>query len=567
MDRVTVAATLREIAQLVRLGRGDPFRAGAFERGARVVETLAVDLAELAREGRLTELPGIGPALARTIRELLETGQSQFLAELRAQLPPGAMELAQVVNLPRMTLLHDALGVRSLADLEAACAAGRVRTVKGFGAKTERRLLEAIRSLSHREDELHLHEATAAAESLLAYVRAHPAVAEADVAGDLRRRRETVSRLDVVVASRDTRAVVEHVVRYPLVASVLAQGVSDARVRLAGGVAVSVRVARPRAFPWAVLRATGSAAHLARLEERARAAGIVFRADSPSRAGRPLPVRSEGDAYRHLGLPWIPPELREDAGEIEAAAAGELDAPLVTLADIQGSVHCHTDYSDGQHSVEEMARGAEARGMRYVTITDHSPSAFYAGGVGLDRLARQWEEIARVQARVGIRLLRGTECDILRDGALDYPDSVLEQLDIVIASVHQRHRMTAEQMTERLLTAMRHPRFKVWGHALGRYLLSRPPIACDVERVLDAATESRVAIEINGDPYRLDMEPRWIREARRRGLRFVISSDAHSVAALDNVRWGVDMARRGWVRPGEVLNTLGPAEFRAAVRP
>jgi DNA polymerase (family 10) len=230
-------------------------------------------------------------------------------------------------------------------------------------------------------------------------------------------------------------------------------------------------------------------------------------------------------------------------------------------------VHCHTDYSDGRHTVEQMARGAEARGMRYMTITDHSPSAFYAGGVSVDRLERQWEEIARVQERVSIRLLRGTECDILRDGALDYPDPVLEQLDIVIASVHQRYRMTAAEMTERLVAAMRHPRFKVWGHALGRYLLSRPALACDVERVLDVAAESRVAIEINGDPYRLDMEPRWVREARRRGLRFVISSDAHSVAALDNVRWGVDMARRGWLQPDEVLNTRDLAGFRSAVRP
>jgi DNA polymerase (family 10) len=449
--------------------------------------------------------------------------------------------------------------------------AGQVRTVKGFGPKTERRILEAIGSLSRGEDApLHLHEATAAGESLLAHVRVHPAVVAAELAGELRRRTETVVRLDVVAAAADPGAVVEHVTRYPLVASVIEQDPSGTLVRLAGtpvAPVAKVHVAPPRAYPWALHRVTGSAAHLARLEEHARERGIDLRPTGLFRAGRPLAVRDEADVYRRLGLPWIPPELREDAGEVEAAAAGRLAPRLVALADIQGLVHCHTDYSDGRHTIEQMARGAEARGMRYMTITDHSPSAFYAGGVSVDRLERQWEEIARVQERVSIRLLRGTECDILRDGALDYPDPVLEQLDIVIASVHQRYRMTAAEMTERLVAAMRHPRFKVWGHALGRYLLSRPALACDVERVLDVAAESRVAIEINGDPYRLDMEPRWVREARRRGLRFVISSDAHSVAALDNVRWGVDMARRGWLGPDEVLNTRDLAGFRSAVRP
>jgi DNA polymerase (family 10) len=567
MDRLEVAARLREIAHLIRIGGGDRFRARAYEGGARALETLPEDLAAVAREGRLTKVPGIGPALARTIRELLETGQSRVLAELRGALPPGAMELAQVLSVPRMVALHETLGITTLAELEAACVAGRVRTVKGFGAKTEGRIREAIAALSRPGDEVHLHEAMAAAEGVLAYVRAHPAVDAAEAAGDLRRRTETVTRVDLVVASRDPGAVVEHVCRHPLVASVLERGSADARIRLAGGLDLEIVIVGSAAYPWALHRATGSAGHVARLDERAGALGLRAGPAGLSRAGRALPVRREADVYRHLGLAWVPPELREDAGEVEAAAAGELEPHLVRREDVQGLVHCHTVYSDGRHTVEQMARGAEARGMRYLTITDHSASAFYAGGLSIDRLERQWEEIARVQETVEIRILRGTECDILRDGALDYPDSVLDRLDVVIASVHQRYRMTSAQMTARLEAAMRHPRFKIWGHALGRYLLSRPPIDCDVERILAAAAESRAAIEINGDPYRLDMEPRWIRAARRRGLRFVISSDAHSVAALDNVRWGVDMARRGWLRADEVLNTLGPAEFQAAVRP
>jgi DNA polymerase (family X) len=240
---------------------------------------------------------------------------------------------------------------------------------------------------------------------------------------------------------------------------------------------------------------------------------------------------------------------------------------LITLVDLRGMVHCHTTYSDGKDSVEAMARAAEALGMQYLTITDHSVTASYARGLSLDRLRRQWDEIARVQEKVTVRLLRGTESDILADGSLDYPDGILEQLDVVIASIHHRHRMDAQQMTRRIVTAMRHPCFKIWGHALGRYVLRRPPIDCDVEEILDAMTTARAAIEVNGDPHRLDMEPRWIREARRRGLKFVVSSDAHSVADLSYLRWGVDMARRGWLTRQDVLNTLDLDAFQAAVRP
>lgn len=299
----------------------------------------------------------------------------------------------------------------------------------------------------------------------------------------------------------------------------------------------------------------------------AESRGLRLDDDGLSKAGRRLPMAAEADLYRHLGLPYIPPEMREDAGEVEAAVTGTLPEDLVALEDVRGLVHCHTTYSDGKHSVLEMARGAETLGMKYLTITDHSPTAFYAGGLPLDKLKRQWEDIDRAQEQVAVRLLRGTESDILADGSLDYPDDVLEKLDVIIASVHNRHKMDAAAMTRRIAAAMRKPQFKVWGHALGRYVLSRPPFACDVERILDVITESRAAVEINGDPHRLDMEPRWIREARKRDIRFVISTDAHSVKALENVRWGIDMARRGWVRKGEVLNTLDADGFREAVRP
>jgi len=259
--------------------------------------------------------------------------------------------------------------------------------------------------------------------------------------------------------------------------------------------------------------------------------------------------------------------LREDNGEIEAALKNKLPTDLIELADICGMVHCHTTYSDGKHSIEEMALAAQAMGMQYITITDHSPTAFYAGGVELDRLQRQWEEIDAVQEKVKVKILRGTESDILATGALDYPDKVLEKFDVIVASVHSRYKMDSAKMTRRVITAMQQPVFKIWGHAQGRLIQSRPPFDCDMLRILDVIAESNAAVEINGDPYRLDMEPRWVREARKRKIKFTISVDAHSTGALHNVKYGVAMARRGWVRKGEVLNALPLEQFKKEVKP
>jgi DNA polymerase (family X) len=279
-----------------------------------------------------------------------------------------------------------------------------------------------------------------------------------------------------------------------------------------------------------------------------------------------VPGSGENKIYRRLGIQYIPPEMREDEGEIEIAGAGRLTQP-VELADIRGMTHCHTIYSDGRNSIEEMALTAEAMGMTYLTITDHSPSAHYARGVGIDRLRAQWDEIARVQQRVRIKLLKGTESDILEDGSLDYPDHFLEQFDIIIASIHSRHRMDSEQMTERLLRALKLPCFKIWGHPLGRLIGSRPPLECRMNQVLDAIAESKCALEVNGDPHRLDLEPDWIRAARTRGIKCIISTDAHSIGGLANLDYGVSTARRGWLTRDEVLNTLDAEDFMRVVHP
>jgi DNA polymerase (family X) len=557
-DRLTIARALREMAGLLDASGQETFKARAYARGADVLERLDADLGELVARRRLTTLPGIGPALAAMITELHQTGRSQALEEQRQRVPAVALELSRIprLSLDKIAALHAALGVKTIEDLEAACVEGRVRAVKGMGEKTERRILEAIRRLRAPEAQrVLLPEALAIADAMRAHLDKTPTGAMAEAAGELRRWAESVDELSLVVAADRPADAMKHALRAPLLTEVTSREKESFQGRLASGLPVRVQIVSRAAYAPALLRATGAAAHVEHLERLARERGVRLRGES------------EAEIYDRLGLPFIPPELRAGEGEIEAAMAGTLPVDLVSAEDLKGLVHCHTVYSDGQHTVEQMARAADSLGMEYMTITDHSPTAAYAGGLSVDRLKAQWEEIARVQERVSVKLLRGTESDILADGSLDYPDAILEQLDVVIASIHRRHRMDASQMTERLVRTMALPCFKIWGHALGRLILSRPPVECRVEEVLDAAAAGRAAVEINGDPKRLDLPPRWLKAARERGLRFVVSTDAHSVGELGNVRYGIPMARRGWIRRDEVLNTRSAAEFARAVAP
>ncbi|WP_437724196.1 PHP domain-containing protein [Sorangium sp. So ce861] len=570
LDKLDIARALREMAMLLQIKGENPYRARAYETGAEALEELTDDLGELIRHKRLTELRGIGAALATQIAELYKTGRSEQLEKLRAELPPGVLELSQVpgMSLKRIKALHDALGVGSVEELKRACLTGKVRAVKGFGAKIEASLLEGIYRYETRDERILLVDALELAEPLLAHVRGCAATEQADLAGAIRRWEETVADVDVVAATDDAAQVVDWFARFPRVAEVEARDDARCKVTFSGGLRGELLCVPPRHYAAALHHRTGAPAYLSALGALARELGLTLDERGLLRGNKRLSVKTEEDLYRHIGLPYIAPELREGAEDIVSAASldGRDDA-LVEEGDIQGMVHCHTVYSDGKNTIEEMALEAEAMGMKYLTITDHSPAAHYAGGVGLDRLKQQWDEIARVQERVRVKLLRGTESDILESGNLDYPDAILEQFDVIIASIHSRMKMDADQMTRRLVSAMKQPVFKIWGHALGRLIQRREPFACHVEEVLDAVAGSRAAVEVNGDPYRLDMEPRWIKEARKRGIRFVISTDAHSTNALHNLRFGVGTARRGGLRRGEVLNALGPAAFKKAVRP
>jgi len=568
-DRFYIAGQLRQIGRLLNVTGDNPFKVRAYERAARALENVAGDFDARVKERRLTEIDGIGKALAGVVEEIYHTGESALLQQLGDELPPGAVDLNEVpgLTLKKIVALHDGLGIESIDDLKTACEKGLVRGVKGFGQKAEANILAALEKWQHREDRTLIAHALADAEPLLEYLRASPEIVHCDIAGALRRRKETVRRIAIVAATIDPKSVIERFLRYPLFAQSDEAGTARCIGRLARGLEVELYIAPPEEYAAALHYRTGSKDHYAALVDRARSKGIIMSADGlRAPKGKPLKAETEGDIYRRLGLAYIAPELRENEGEIEAAADGSLPNPVVA-EDIQGMVHCHTTYSDGQNSIEEMARAAEALGMRYITVTDHSPNASYAGGVKIDRLRAQWEEIDRVQERVGIKLLKGTESDILEDGLLDYPDYILEKFDVIIASIHARHKMNADQMTARLLRALRLPLFKIWGHPLGRLIESRPPFECRMDEVLDAVAASRAAIEVNGDPRRLDLEPRWIRAARERGIKFVVSTDAHSLRNLENLPYGIAMARRGWLSRNDILNTLPVEDFRNAVRP
>jgi DNA polymerase (family 10) len=556
-----VASRLRELAAHLRLRGESKFRVQAYETGAAAIEALGQRFEALLADGRLTEVPGIGSKLSAIITELHRTGTTSMLEHLRAEVPAGLLAMAELpsLTLARARLLQEELGVDSVPALEEAARLGLLQKVRGFGARSEGKLLAAIaRRRTGPAGQIILWQARPIAHSLLLLLQEMPGVTRAEVAGSVRRWKELVTTIRLVAAAERPEGVIDAFLDSAAVGEVEGREPGRVRFRLPSGPAGDLLVVPPGRWGAALVCQTGARAHVAELERRAQQRGWSL-AD--------VDAESEAAVYARLGLSEIPPELRE------AEAAADWDDPaadfsqLLATADVRGFVHCHTTASDGRNDLREMAGAARERGMEYLTITDHSPSASYAGGLSPERLAAQTAEIAALRPALGIDLLAGTESDIRADGLLDYPDAVLSGLDIIIASIHNRFKMDGPEMTRRLVTAMSQPVFKIWGHGLGRLLLRRDPIACDVEAVLEAARAGRAAIEINGDPHRLDLAPHWLRQARRRGLKFVVSVDAHSVRDYDYLDFAVHLARRAGIRKSEVLNTLPAAPFRAAVRP
>jgi len=567
MTNTEIAEALSELATLYELDGAIRYRVLAYREAARVVRQSPVSVEELAREGRATELPGVGETLQQKIVALVDTGEIPSATKLKRKFPPGLVEVTRVPGVGAKTArrLFDELGVASLDDLRAAAEQERIRDLKGLGPKAEENVLAALGKLADRgpAERLLLSEVLPIAEQLASDLRADPASEAVEVAGSARRRTETCHDVDLIATAADPAALAQALLDHPLAATPGSSGESGARITTHNGVAVDLRIVAPEAYGNLLQHFTGSAEHNVELRERALSMGLSVSEHGITEveSGEVARYATEAEVYSRLGLAYIEPELREASGEIAAAANGTLPA-LVGPDDIKGDLHCHTTLSDGHNSLEEMAEAARSRGYSYLAVTDHSASHGFGNDVPADRLRERIEEVRQVNAgRRGFRVLAGSEVNILPDGSLDYDDELLGQLDWVIASVHTSFRISKEAMTKRVLGAIDHPLVDCIGHLSGRLIGRRDPYEIDVERILAAAAHNGTMLEINGNPNRRDLSERHARLAAEAGVTICVNTDAHRVETLNNMVYGLATARRAWLTAGQVANTKPWREF------
>ena len=572
MDSRSAAHVLSQIGALLEVKGEQKFKARAYAGAARSLIALDTDdLAPLLRSGELANISGIGPATLSVVRELIETGESSYLNELREGIPEGLLELFRVpgLNAAKVQLIHDALGVQTLEDLERVAQNGQLAELPKFGKKTAEKILRGIEILRRNAHLKRFPAAAVEAHLLLANVVKHPDVTHAEVAGSIRRHNEVVADIDIVAeCSGDPASVAASFARSPGVReSKTREDPGSVYIRFVDGTHLDMHCVTREDYPVALWRATGNAAHVEEMNVLARSRGFEIDGNSlVGKGGKRVDLKNEDAFFSALNLEPIPPEMREGMGEIEAAARRELPN-LVTFDDIRGVLHCHSDYSDGAATIEEMAAAAKERGWDYIGISDHSESAFYAGGLKRDRLLRQQEEIERLNAQMnGFRILKGIEADILADGRLDYDAEILDSFDYVIGSIHSRFSMDGDAMTKRVLAALDDPHLTILAHPTGRLLLTREPYAINIEAVLEKAVQVGVAVELNADPHRLDLDWRYCRQAKKLGVTIEIGPDAHSTAGLDNVHFGIGMARKAWLEAGEILNTRSADDVLAFAR-
>ncbi|HZO73720.1 MAG TPA: DNA polymerase/3'-5' exonuclease PolX [Ktedonobacteraceae bacterium] len=570
MDKNQVAALLENIGTLLALQEGSStFEVRAYENAARTLSSLNGDIGQLAREGKLKGLPGMGPTILKRVMEAIETDHIAFYDELVATTPPVKLDMLRIAGMgpKRINAIYDQLHITSIAELEQACKDDKVAHLPGFGKKTQDKILQGIGFLAQHADRFLYPIAEQEAEQIRAALAARPEIVRLEVAGSLRRKRETVKDIDMVAsvddqASDETRRnLMDFFTQQPSVKAITGQGETKSSVVLSSGIAMDLRVVGDSQFPYTLHHFTGSREHHIPLRRRALSMGMtindygLFKVEHGEQIL--VPCTTEGDIYAALGMAYIEPELREDMGEIEAAINGTLPE-LVQESDLRGVLHAHTNWSDGQNTLREMAEACIAHGYAYLGITDHSKAAAYAGGLKEDDLRRQGEEIDHLNAVFAGRLhiLKGIECDILRDGALDFDDAVLARLDFVVASIHSNFNLSPEEQTRRMVRAIANPYVDIIGHPTGRILLGREGYSLDIEAVIAAAAEHGVCIEINAHPSRLDLDWHFVRKARDQGMKIPVNPDAHSLAGLDDMRYGIGAARKGWLRASDVLNTM-----------
>ncbi len=560
MTNEEIARVFENIADLLEIKGESVYRVISYRRAVESIRAQGRRLGDLQREGKLKEIPGVGDAIAAKIEELLTTGRLGFYQDLADEVPPGLIDVLKIsgVGPKKASRFWHELGITSIPELEAAARDGRLRELPGMGAKSETALLENIERLASRQTgRISIGVARPMAERLAEHLRVLPGVVAAEPAGSVRRWKETVGDLDLLVAAQAPAEVLQAFTGFGEIERVLGQGDTKASVEVVGGLRVQVWVHRPERFGSALQYATGSQTHNVELRELALQHGLSLSEHGLKAAGgREILCADEAEVYRALGLPWIAPELREGLGELEAAAGGRLPA-LVTEDDLRGELHAHTDWSDGRATIGAMAEAALSLGLLYLIISDHSPSLGALNGLTPARLRQQRGEIEKVQQRIGdgLRLLRGAEVEILADGRLDYDDDVLAELDFVIASLHVSLRQPREQITERLLTAIANPHVDMIGHPTGRLIGSRGASDVDLEAVFAAAADHGVVLEINAHPERLDLNDGFARRAWQVGCLLSINTDAHRPEDLRLRRYGVGVARRAWLPPEAVLNT------------
>ncbi len=565
MNNTDIANILEEIAELMELKGDNPFKIRAYYNGARVVEGLAQEIAQIAVDGKLREIKGIGEGLAATISELVKKGKSEVHEKLRKSLPAGILDLLRIQGLgpKRAKIIYEKLKVKNIEDLKEACQKDKIAKLEGFGAKTQTNILAGIQTLSKTAGSFLFSEAWNEANQYVKFLKTSKDIIRIEIAGSLRRRKEVVHDVDILISAKDQKKIHKHFRSYPQIARIIAQGDTKSSAILKSGLQIDLRTITNQEFPYALHHFTGSKEHNVAMRTMAKKEGLKISEYGIHRGKKLVPCKTEEDIYKLFQLSYISPELREDWGEIESARKDDLPE-LVEAKDIKGIFHVHSDYSDGVATLEQMIARAEELGYEYVGISDHSKTAVYANGLSIERLEKQNRELDKLEKKYkNIRIFRGIESDILQDGALDYPDKVLKSFDFVIGSIHSRFKMPEAEMTKRICRAIENSYMTIWGHPTGRLLLERAPYSVNFDQIFQTAKKHGVVVEINANPHRLDLDWRMMKEAKQKGLRFSINPDAHSVAGLSDVFFGVGIARKGWLEKKDLINTMSTREMEA----
>ncbi len=563
MDNKEIAQILQEIAELMELKGDNPFKIRAYYNGARIVEGLSQDVAQIVKEGTLRDIKGIGEGLAFTITELVKTGKCKAHQKLKKSMPEGILNILTIPGLgaKRAKLLYDKLGVKSIAELEEACQNNRLSELDKFGEKSQANILEAIKHLSKSAGSFLFSEAYEESLSYVQYLKKIKDIIRIKTAGSLRRRNEIVHDVDILVSTNHSKRIHDQFCSYSKIANVLAKGDTKSSVVLKSGLQVDLRTVTDKEFPYALYYFTGSKEHNVATRTIAKRMGLKISEYGIFKGKKLISCKDETDIFKTLKLSYVPPEIRENGGEIEAAFKNEIPN-LVEEKDIKGIFHVHSTYSDGTASLEAMIRQAEKLGYEYVGISDHSKTAVYANGLSLERLKKQQKELDQLEKKYRkIRIFRGIESDILSDGSLDYPEKILKSFDFVVGSIHSRFKMSEDEMTKRIARAMGNPSMTIWGHPTGRLLLSRNGYSVNFEVLFEKAKKHHVTVEINAHPSRLDLDWRLCRSAQKKGIRFSINPDAHSEAGLSDVKFGVGIARKGWLTKRDIINTMSVSEM------